>query len=187
MTPRLDATRYAAAPDFPAYLESVQALADLWHGMSRTASVPPDSIERLKAQGGHWRLLVLSADWCGDCVSCLPIIARLADGAGLEMRLLERDTNLDLMDNYLTCGTRSIPVVMVLDQELSVWAWWGPRPAPLQRWMRAEAAWLPKEDRSRRKRAWYARDRGKTVVAEVIDTVERAARRRFSRGRDAGC
>jgi len=44
--------------------------------------------------------------------------------------------------------------------------------------MRAEGAFLAKEDRTRRKRAWYARDRGRSTVREVVETVERAARRR---------
>lgn len=176
MTLVVDAARYEAAPRFPAYLESVVKNAELWRAVHRTSVVSPLAVERLRSVPGEWRLLVLSEDWCGDCVSILPVIARLAEGAGRDLRVLGRDANLDLMDERLTSGTRSIPVVMVLDAGLVVRAWWGPRPAVVQRWYRTEGLWLPKEERSRRKRAWYARDRGRTTVEEVCDSVERAAR-----------
>jgi thiol-disulfide isomerase/thioredoxin len=181
----VDAARYEAAPLFPAYLDSVVKLAELWQGMTRTAAVSAESVDRLRAVPGEWRLLALSEDWCGDCVSTLPMIARLAEQAGMDFRVLGRDANPDLMDAHLTSGTRSIPVVMVLDSEFRGLTWWGPRPSVLQRWYRTEGLLLQKEDQSRRKRAWYARDRGRTTVGEVVDAVERAARSAERRARSA--
>ena len=142
--------------------------------MYRTAVVPADLVERLRKVGGGMRLLVLSEDWCSDCFSAVPLVARLAEAAGVDLRVLARDANPDLMDAYLSSGTRSIPVVMVLDDDFRVRSWWGPRPAALQRWYRNEP---PSPERSRKKRAWYARDRGRSVVAEIVETVERAVRR----------
>ncbi len=176
MTLVVDAARYETAPRFPAYLASVVKLAELWQGMSRTAAVSGESVDRLRSVPGEWRLLALSEDWCGDCVSTLSMIARLAEQAGIDFRVLGRDENPDLMDAHLTSGTRSIPVVMVLDNEFNRQTWWGPRPSLLQRWYRNEGLLLRKEDQSRRKRAWYARDRGRTTVGEVCDAIERAAR-----------
>ena len=178
---RIDPARYEAAPRFPAYLGSVTKNAEVWQAMYRTASVAPELVERLRAVASDLRLLLLSEDWCSDCFSAVPLIARLADAAGIELRVLARDANPDLMDAHLTSATRSIPVLMVLDSDHNVRAWWGPRPAALQRWYRNEP---PSPERSRRKRAWYARDRGRTVLAEVLDTVERAARRALIRSGD---
>lgn len=177
MTVVVDRARFEEAPRFAEYLRSVVKNAELWHGVHRVAVVPPDAVERVGGVAGTWRLLALSEDWCGDAVSTLPVIARLADQAGLDFRVLGRDANPDLMDAHLTSGSRSIPVVMVLDARFRERAWWGPRPAALQRWMTGEALLIPKEDRNRRKRAWYARDRGRTTVAEVVEAVERAGRR----------
>ena len=62
-----------------------------------------------------------------------PYLARLQEALpNFELRVLSRDENPDLMDAHLTNGTRSIPVVMILDQEFREVAWWGPRPRPLQ-------------------------------------------------------
>jgi hypothetical protein len=171
------AERFDAAMRFPAYLETVVRNAELWQGVYRTGSVSTDAVARLQNVPGRWRLLALSEDWCGDAVSTLPVVARLAEKAGVDFRVLGRDANPDVMDAHLTSGTRSIPVVMVLDADYRSVGWWGPRPAVVQRWVRVEALLLSKEVRGRRKRAWYARDRGRTTVDEVIEAVERAARR----------
>ena len=176
MTRAIAPGRYADAPTFPAYLGMVVKNAELWHGVYRTSTVSPEAVERLRRVSGEFRLLVLSEDWCGDCVSVVPIIARLAEQAGVELRVLTRDANDDLMNGHLTSGTRSIPVVMVLGADFTEYGWWGPRPSAVQRWYRNEGLLLPGPERSRRKRAWYARDRGRTTADEVIDVVERAAR-----------
>jgi hypothetical protein len=174
---RLDSARWDAALQFPDYLATVVKHAELWQGVYRMATVSPESIERLRQAPGEWRLLALSEDWCGDCVSCLPVIARLTERSGIELRVLGRDANPEIMDAHLSSGARSIPVVMILDTELHRHGWWGPRPSPVQRWMRNEGLLLPKPEQSRRKRAWYARDRGRTVAAEMAEAIERAARR----------
>ena len=169
MTITIDPARYDAAPRFPEYLGSVTQHAELWQAMYRTATIPSELVERMRANAGDMRLLILSEDWCSDCFSAVPLIARLAEAAGVELRVLARDANPDLMDAHLTSGTRSIPVAMVLDPDYQVRAWWGPRPASLQRWYRNEPA---SPARSRKKRAWYARDRGRTTMSELLETIE---------------
>ena len=176
MTWTIDPARYQAAPTFTGYLDTVVKHAELWHGVYRTSVVPTDAVGRMRGAAADLRLLVLSEDWCGDCVSVLPVVARLAEQAGVELRVLARDANDDIMEAHLTSGTKSIPVVMVLDTDLRERAWWGPRPSVLQRWYRNEGLLLAGPERGRRKRAWYARDRGRTTAAEVVDTVERAGR-----------
>ena len=102
----IDRSRYEAAPRFPAYLGSVTKYVELWQGMYRTAVVPADMAERLKLAGDGVRLLVLSEDWCSDCFSVVPLIARLAETSGVDLRVLPRDANLDIMDAHLSSGTR---------------------------------------------------------------------------------
>jgi hypothetical protein len=174
--------RFLDAAPFDEYLAGVVRNAEFWHGAWRTASVPGDLVARAAALATPWNLLVLSEDWCGDAVQALPVLARLAEAAGsLTLRVLGRDGNLDLMDAHLTLGTRSIPVVIALDEAFDEYGWWGPRPAPMQRWMRRDGLLLPKPQWSLRKRAWYARDRGRTILEGVLDMLERAERRRAER------
>jgi hypothetical protein len=174
----LAAVRFSGALPFAAYAQRAQKNAELWQGIYRTTAIADEDVARARACRGPWRLLALSEDWCGDTVNTLPVIARLAEQAGnLELRILRRDEHDDLMARHLSSGTRSIPVVMILDAEGREWAWWGPRPVRLQRWVRAVGMLLPREERYRRTRAWYARDRGRTTIEEVLDAIGRAARR----------
>lgn len=84
-------------------------------------------------QSKNWRVIVLTADWCGDAMLCVPIVMRIADVANIDMRLLIRDDNLELMDQYLTNGkSRSIPIFIFIDREGEEQAVWGPRAPEVQ-------------------------------------------------------
>lgn len=162
--------RFLAAPTFEAYLETVEEHRDLWHGLYERAQVSEEVIEAGEEFPGRWHLLALSEDWCGDAVNTLPVVARWAEALDdVELRVLTRDDNPDLMDAHLTDGaSRSIPIVIVYDEEFREVGWWGPRPAELQRWVLGEGQELPSDERYRHVRGWYARDRGRSVIEELL-------------------
>ncbi len=169
--------RYEAAPTFAAYVAAAVENAELWRNAARLAQVADDAVARAAALPGRWHLLVLSEDWCGDAVNSVPYVARLAERApNLDLRVLGRDANPDLMDAHLTGTARSIPVVIAYDEQFVEGGWWGPRPAALQAWVFGEGQALDKPDRYRHVRGWYARDRGRTTVDEVLQLLERASR-----------
>jgi Thioredoxin len=167
--------RYAGATTFADFLAGVHTNAELWRAVAARAQVPPDLAARTAALRGEWHLLILSEDWCGDAVNTVPVVARLCEAnPRLDCRLLARDANPDLMDTHLTNGSRSIPVVMVLDADYVEHGWWGPRPTELQRWVLTEGQALEKSERYRQVRGWYARDRGRTTLEEILALLERA-------------
>jgi hypothetical protein len=169
--------RYSAAPDFKAMLGSAQKNAELWAAVWRRAEVGEDYQNRVAALEGVWHLLVLSEDWCGDAVNTVPVIAKLAElSTNTDLRVLARDENLDLMDAHLTGTARSIPVVIALDANYRECGWWSPRPTELQEWVMGSGQSLEKAERYREIRRWYARDRGRTTLEEVVSMLERAAR-----------
>jgi hypothetical protein len=172
-------TRYAAAPTFDEAVAGAVANAELWRNAARLARVPDDAVARAAAVPGRWHLLVLNEDWCGDGVNTVPYVARLADQApNLDLRVLGRDTNPDLMDAHLTGAARSIPIVVLYDDDFVEHGWWGPRPAALQAWVLGpEGQALDKTERYRHVRGWYARDRGRTTLDELLALLERAAAR----------
>jgi hypothetical protein len=73
------------------------------------------------------------------------------------------------MDQYLTNGSRSIPIVIVLDESFEEIGHWGPRPTELQTWVMANRATMPKTELYPLVRKWYARDRGETTLREVLE------------------
>jgi hypothetical protein len=154
---------------FEAFTASCKAEhCGLWQGIYNLARVPewaraavPEGVER--------KLLVIAEDWCGDASNTIPIVAKLADQVPqLELRVIQRDTNPNVMDQYLTNGSRSIPIVIALDENFQEVGHWGPRPTELQAWVMANRGILPKSELYPQVRKWYARDRGETTLREVL-------------------
>jgi len=169
--------RYISAPTFEQYLETVDENRDLWRAIHERARVPEDLVAAAARLPGRWHLLALSEDWCGDAVNTLPVVARWADELPhFDLRVLARDENPDLMDAHLTGGrSRSIPIVIVYDENFEEVGWWGPRPDELQAFVLGEGQQFDSEERYKHVRRWYAKDRGRTVLTEMLEKLTEAA------------
>ena len=166
--------RFAAGSTFEQLLARSKDNSEMWRALYKRAALDDEAIRRAREIEHRFHLLVINEDWCGDSVNILPYVARLADASGhLEMRIIGRDANRDLMDAHLTGTSRSIPIVIVYDSIFREKGWWGPRPGPLQRWVMTEGLALPKPDRYPLIRAWYARDKGRTIVSELLSIIEK--------------
>ncbi len=176
MTAELDYRDYwERASTFDRYLANeVEKNRSLWEGIYKKSRTPESAIRRAAEIGGRWKLLVLSEDWCGDASNTVPVLARFAeDVPGFELRILQRDENLELMDRYLTNGSRSIPMAIILDEEFQPIGAWGPRPVELQELVLGEKARgvRPNEEIYADTRRWYARDKGETTLRELLGRV----------------
>ncbi len=78
--------------------------------------------------------LVISEVWCGDAAQNVPLLQKIADLSNkIELKIILRDENIEVMDLYLTNGGRSIPKLIALENEtLNELYTWGPRPASIQ-------------------------------------------------------
>lgn len=163
-----------AAQTLDEFIDVALTNQDFWRGARRLAKVSPDVQPRLDAIGTPWRLLALTEDWCLDAVNTLPVVQRLVEmSPHLELRVLPRDANPDLMDTHMTGASRSIPVVMLLDEAGLEYGWWGPRPSQLQQWYLEVGRAMEKGAKNLSVRQWYARDRGASTVAEILSLIER--------------
>lgn len=127
----------------------------------------------MDALGGSWHLVVLSEDWCGDAVNIVPVVAKLAESVtNMDLRILARDQNLDIMDAHLTGTSRSIPIIILLNKSFEECGWWGPRPRALQKWVIETGLKLTKDQRYKEIRTFYARDRGVTTLEEIVSMLE---------------
>lgn len=152
----------------------VKKLEELWRGVYARAVVPEWALER-GGRVGEWRMLVITEDWCGDASNTVPVMARLAEVLpNIQIRLVKRDENPELMDGFLTNGSRSIPLALVLRPDWTVAGTWGPRPAELQEFVLTEkrAGLRPVDDIYRDVRRWYAKDRGETTLRALLDMME---------------
>lgn len=88
--------------------------------------------ESLKSRN-DLRVFILMADWCGDVVRNIPVVFRALETGEVPVEVLIMEENLDTMDQFLTMGGRSVPVVILTDAEGQViHGTWGPRPTYVQ-------------------------------------------------------
>lgn len=140
-------------------------------------TVDPQVAEEVKGFAMEARVLVLAGDWCGDCVTNLPPIARLAElNPKLQFRILDRDRHDDLMEHFLTNGARAIPKVIAATADFARIRLWGARPAACQAIMDANKGKLPKEEIIPMIREWYEKDQGQTTMKEVWGEIEALGR-----------
>ncbi|MFD1361434.1 thioredoxin family protein [Lentibacillus salinarum] len=108
---------------------------------------PEDSAFMQQLSSQNLRVIVLTEDWCGDAMLNIPILLRTAEQANMPVKLLLRDDNLDLMDQYLTNGqSRSIPIFIFIDENGNEVAKWGPRAEKIQQFVNESQNNLPPKD-----------------------------------------
>lgn len=96
------------------------------------------------------RAIVITEDWCGDAMMNIPILLNIAKAANIETRMVLRDQNLELIDQYLTNGTaRAIPIFIFIDKNGEEKAVWGPRAPKVQEYVMELRSDLPAKDDER--------------------------------------
>jgi Thioredoxin len=120
----------------------------------------------------HW--LVITEPWCGDASQSLPVIAKIADASGgkIQLHIVYRDENLELMDQFLTNGGRSIPKLIQLDEGFNLTTHWGPRPANVQElFLSLKAQGLDHDAYAEIVHKWYAGDKAQSISKELVDVL----------------
>ncbi|MFY8033325.1 MAG: thioredoxin family protein [Flexibacteraceae bacterium] len=122
-----------------------------------------------------WRWIMLAESWCGDVAQVGPVIAQIAESSeNIEFSVALRDKNLDLMDQFLTNGGRSIPKLICLDANTyQVIGSWGPRPQALQslmnNWSSEPLTLMQKAERLHK---WYADDKTEHTQLELNEVLK---------------
>ncbi len=121
----------------------------------------------------YW--MVITEGWCGDSAHVIPIfdlVAKASNGH-IQLGMVLRDDNPDIMDQYLVNGGRSIPRLVVYDANTGVEiGTWGPRPAPVQQMM-ADYKANPDETRDIQieMQQWYNSDKSRTLQQELLAII----------------
>jgi hypothetical protein len=113
--------------------------------------------------------MVLSEVSCGDSAQSIPVLAAIARlNPLITLRVLFRDENLDIMDQYLTNGTRGIPKLVAFTEGGAELFQWGPRPEPARTlFAQGRVDGLSKGKILERIHLFYGRDGGRSVEAEI--------------------
>ncbi|MGE7763192.1 thioredoxin family protein [Peribacillus sp. NPDC097895] len=137
--------------------------------------------DELKAK--ELRAIVITEDWCGDAMMNIPILLNITEATNIETRMILRDQNLELIDQYLTNGTaRSIPIFIFIDKNGEERAVWGPRAPKVQAFVMELRSNLPAKDDERFeaeqkevfKKITEAFSEDKQLWDEVYDSIKEA-------------
>ncbi len=117
--------------------------------------------------------MVITEAWCGDSAQNLPYIAKMASlNFNIELKIILRDSNLDVMDLYLTNGARSIPKLVALDENGNELFTWGPRPKAAQDLMKQwKDEGIVKPELYEKLHLWYGRNRGREIESEFLKII----------------
>lgn len=145
--------------------------------IEKTVNLIPELKQVLQACDKPLYWIVLVEAWCGDGAQNLPILTKMAEASScIELRILLRDENLDVIDAHLTSGGRSIPKLICLEKDtLKEIGEWGPRPAAAQRMVdefkRGSGPVLNKEELERNIHLWYAGDHSLSLQHEFMQLL----------------
>ncbi len=146
--------------------------------LDKTIKVPAEIQEKLDHLKKEHILLVISEGWCGDAAQIVPVINKMAEASDkLELKIVLRDDNEELMDEYLTNGARSIPKLVLVEKEsLIARGSWGPRPhdaAHLIFDFKAKDGVITQEAKTELQK-WYLHDKGLSTMQEILLLLENA-------------
>src|SRR5699024_2702448 len=114
--------------------------------IDRHFKLPKDQTFIQSLQKDHLRVIILAEVWCGHCMLNIPILLHLAKKADMPVRILPRDSHLELMDQYLTNGNRTIPIFIFINEDGKEVAKWGPMAEKTRAFVAPLREKLPEKD-----------------------------------------
>jgi len=143
--------------------------------LEKTILVTDDYVQKLRGLQKEYIWLVISEGWCGDSAQIVPVIYKMAEvSENIDLKMVFRDENDELMNLFLTNGTRSIPKLIVLDKNtLTVLGEFGPRPqAAKQLISDYKAQHGVVDDKGKTAlHMWYLHDKGLSTQKEIMELM----------------
>lgn len=143
--------------------------------LDKTLKISEKTQNSLNHLNKRFTFLVIAEGWCGDAAQILPIINKIAEASDkIDFKIVLRDENEDLMNQFLTNGSKSIPKVIIIDQENNVVDSWGPRPSVASKMVvdyKAKNGSLD-EDFKKELQIWYNKDKGNNTQNELLNLLK---------------
>ena len=143
--------------------------------LEKTVLIDIENVQKLKKLKHNYIWLVISEGWCGDAAQILPVIYKMTLlSEKIDLKIVFRDENEDLMDLFLTNGTKSIPKLIVLDKNtLEVLGDFGPRPFGANQFMlhyKKEFGMIDEKAKADLQ-LWYLHDKGLSTQKGIMDLM----------------
>ena len=134
------------------------------------------TISILENLSKNYILLAISEGWCGDAAQILPIVNKMALLSDkITFKIVLRDDNEELMNLFLTNGSKSIPKIIVIDKDtMEVVGDFGPRPKGAVDLVKnyKEKFGVIDETIKTNLQKWYLADKGISVQNEIMELMK---------------
>ena len=143
--------------------------------LEKTILITDENAQKIHQLQKEYIWLVISEGWCGDAAQLLPVIYKMAQlSDNIELKIVFRDENEELMNLFLTNGTKSIPKLIILDKKtLQVFGDFGPRPIGANQFILDYKKQHGKIDEKAKTdlQLWYLHDKGLSTQKEIMDLM----------------
>lgn len=145
--------------------------------LDKMAALSREIIAEVNALKKQWEWTLIIEGWCGDGGQIIPYINKIAAlSDNISLNIILRDQNPEIMDNYLTNGTRSIPILICKDVESNrELGFWGSRPVKVLEWIEEFKQNNPdytSEEFNHKLHLFYAKDRGKAINDDLLSHIQ---------------
>lgn len=143
--------------------------------LEKTLQLDSEVLETLQNLKAKQTWLVITEGWCGDAAQILPIIKLMAEASeNIDLKIVLRDENEALMNQFLTNGAKSIPKLLLLNENLNLINHWGPRPETAKNLIIDYKAkhGIVDETAKIALQKWYLDDKGISTMKEIVATLQ---------------
>jgi hypothetical protein len=155
--------------DNPDYVHFTKLNQHRYARWMKTGALTENCKHILNNLTAHQEWILITEPWCGDAAHSVPFIGLMAEqSASITLRLQLRDAEDSCIHQYLTNGAKSIPKLIVRDQNGNDLFTWGPRPAACQEiYASMKEAGADMDTLKTSLQEWYNADKGYSLQQEI--------------------
>lgn len=139
--------------------------------LDKTISISEEAVEHFRNISSEQTWLLIAESWCADAVHTIPVLHKITSvNPKLNLKIVLRDENDELMSHFLTNGARSIPKLLILDEDYNVIDTWGPRSKNATELVvnYKEEQGVIDDTFKRNLQIWYNQDLGRSIVDDLV-------------------
>lgn len=170
----LNAEQPQAPYDNPEYLEYTKLNGSRLNRWMKTGKINEELTSVIKSISEKQTWYIITEAWCGDAAHILPFLYKMGElNDNIELKIVLRDTEPLMIDDYLTNGGKSIPKIVIRNAEEEDLHVWGPRPAETQKlYQKLKDEEADFETQKIELQKWYNTDKGNEIQKEFIGMLK---------------
>ena len=141
----------------------------------KTVKIPINAERLISEFSGKLTWLVITESWCGDAAHVIPVLNKIASlNDNINLQMVFRDDNPELMEMFLTNGNQSIPKVIMMDSDSgAVLTTYGPRPSEATSYVNRFKSTYGKLTNAFKQdlQHWYNSNKGQNIVEDIVQIL----------------